>query len=236
MMRPPGRPGRVGDDAKLLEHLEQVEFVPDWARKPRARRQNVRNDGRMNNRENTASSVISDAGTDSAASGSIQGIRSVSSIRARSARLRAGHHGQRAANTPPADRNAVTARIIAHVTAGWPRLGKPLIRHRGQYRYVAALLPGHREPAPILRLRYQCSANTWAIGLQGEHLPVHRVRLPGSFGPVTGTPEQGNRRHPHPLRRPGHPEPDALTVASARPALNGGPARQWKGNANGHPR
>jgi hypothetical protein len=30
-------------------------------------------------------------------------------------------------------RNAVTRRIIAHVTAGWPRLGEPLVRHRGQY-------------------------------------------------------------------------------------------------------
>ena len=36
-------------------------------------------------------------------------------------------------------RNAVTTRITAHVTAGWPRLGEPLVRHRGQYCYVAAL-------------------------------------------------------------------------------------------------
>jgi hypothetical protein len=49
-------------------------------------------------------------------------------------------------------RNAVTRRIIAHVTAGWPRLGEPLVRHRGQYS---------------------------------------ESELPGSFGPATGTPEQG---------------------------------------------
>jgi len=30
-------------------------------------------------------------------------------------------------------RNTVTRRITAHVTAGWPRLGEPLVRHRGQY-------------------------------------------------------------------------------------------------------
>ena len=30
-------------------------------------------------------------------------------------------------------RNAVTRRITAHVTAGWPRLGEPLVRRRGQY-------------------------------------------------------------------------------------------------------
>lgn len=52
-------------------------------------------------------------------------------------------------------RNTVTRRITAHVTAGWPRLGEPLVRHRGQYCYVAVTLPGHRAPTPILRLRYQ---------------------------------------------------------------------------------
>ena len=62
-------------------------------------------------------------------------------------------------------RNAVTRRIITHVTRGWPRLGEPLVRHRGQYCYVAALLPGHREPTPILRLRYQGTADRWGIGI-----------------------------------------------------------------------
>ena len=61
-------------------------------------------------------------------------------------------------------RNAVTTRITAHVTAGWPRLGEPLVRHRGQYCYVAALLPGHREPTPILRLRWQARRQL-AIGI-----------------------------------------------------------------------
>jgi hypothetical protein len=46
---------------------------------------------------------------------------------------------------PDQTRNAVTRRITTHVTAGWPRLGEPLVRHRGQYCYVDALLPGHRE-------------------------------------------------------------------------------------------
>src|SRR5712671_988945 len=44
---------------------------PDCARKPQARAVNVRNDGAVNNGANTASSVISDAGTGSAASGNI---------------------------------------------------------------------------------------------------------------------------------------------------------------------
>ncbi len=33
---------------------------------------------------------------------------------------------------------AVTRRIIAHVARGWPRLGEPAVRHRGQFCYVAA--------------------------------------------------------------------------------------------------
>ena len=89
-------------------------------------------------------------------------------------------------------RNAVTRRITAHVTAGWPRLGEPLVRHRGQYCYVAARLPGHREPTPILRLRYQGSADRWAIGIcKASTGQYTESELPGSFGPATGTPEQG---------------------------------------------
>jgi len=89
-------------------------------------------------------------------------------------------------------RDAVTRRIIAHVAVGWPRLDEPQVRHRGQYCYVAALLPGHREAAPILRLRWQGSADNWAIGIYkastGQYSESDR---PGSFSPVTGTPEQG---------------------------------------------
>jgi hypothetical protein len=92
----------------------------------------------------------------------------------------------------PQTRNAVTRRITAHVTAGWPRLGDPLVRHRGQYCYVAALLPGRSEPTPILRLRYQGSPDNWAIGIYKPSTGQYtESELPGSFGPVTGTPEQG---------------------------------------------
>jgi hypothetical protein len=89
-------------------------------------------------------------------------------------------------------RNAVTARITAHVARGWPRLGEPLVRHRGQYCYVAARLPGHREPTLILRLRYQGSADHWAIAIYKASTGQYtESELPGSFGPATGTPEQG---------------------------------------------
>jgi len=92
----------------------------------------------------------------------------------------------------PQTRTDVTQRIIAHVTRGWPRLGEPIVHHRGQFCYVSALLPGHREPTPILRLRYPGSADCWAIGIDlassGQYT---ESELPASFGLKTGTPEQG---------------------------------------------
>ena len=66
------------------------------------------------------------------------------------------------------------------------------MRHRGRYCDVSALLPGRREPTPILRLRCQGSADRWAIGIylasSGQYT---ESELPASFGPKTGTPEQG---------------------------------------------
>lgn len=89
-------------------------------------------------------------------------------------------------------RTAVTERIIAHVQRGWPHLGQPVVHHRGQFCYVAAILPGRREPTPILRLRYQGSADRWniAIYLASDDRYTEN-ELPGAFGPKTGTPEQG---------------------------------------------
>ena len=89
-------------------------------------------------------------------------------------------------------RTAVTRRIIAHIRRGWPRLGEPIVRHRGRYCYVAALLPDHREPTPILRLRWQGSADEWAIGIYKASTGQYtESELPTSFGPKTGTPEEG---------------------------------------------
>ena len=147
----------------------------------------------MNRGANQASSVIRDAGTGSAASGSISG----NPFRQRYPGTAGGSRPQAIMDSVPQTpdqqtRNAVTRRIIAHVTAGWPRLGEPLVRHRGQYCYVAALLPGYREPTPILRLRYQGSADRWAIGIYKASTGQYtESELPASFGPATGTPEQG---------------------------------------------
>jgi hypothetical protein len=92
----------------------------------------------------------------------------------------------------PQTRSAVTRRIIAHVTRGWPRLGEPIVRHRGRYCYVSAVLPGRRKPTPILRLRYQGSADRWGIGIYlASSAQYTESELPASFGPKTGTPEEG---------------------------------------------
>ena len=96
-------------------------------------------------------------------------------------------------DTPsPQTRAATTERIIAHVQAGWPRLGPPAISYRGRFCYVGAHLPGNREPQPILRLRYQGSIDQWAIAIYlASDQRYTETELPTSFGPRTGTPEQG---------------------------------------------
>jgi hypothetical protein len=102
----------------------------------------------------------------------------------------------------PQTRTAVTQRIIAHVTRSWPGLGEPIVRHRGRFCYVSAVLPGRRELTPILRLRYQGPAGRWAVGIylasSGQYT---ESELPASFGPKTGTPKKGSMT-PCPLRGP----------------------------------
>jgi hypothetical protein len=120
-------------------------------------------------------------------------------------------------------RTAVTRRIIAHVRRGWPRLGEPIVRHRGPFCYVSALLPGHREPTPILRLRYQGSADRWAIGIylasSGQYT---ESELPASFGPKTGTPEEGvdDTFILYAGPKTGHLRPSARTRAQATKVRN----------------
>jgi len=100
-----------------------------------------------------------------------------------------------------ATRTAVTARIIAHVTHGWPHLDTPIVRFRGQFCYVDAVarrsridavLRRHPQPSPILRLRYQGSIDRWNIGIYlASDERYTENELPTSFGPRTGTPEEG---------------------------------------------
>jgi hypothetical protein len=60
---------------------------------------NVRNGGAVNNGENTASGVISDAGSGGGASRSIDGDRLRQRYPGTAGDWRAGHHVKRAANT-----------------------------------------------------------------------------------------------------------------------------------------
>jgi hypothetical protein len=89
-------------------------------------------------------------------------------------------------------RTAVTQRIIAHVAQGWPHLGEPVVRHRGKFCYVGTVLPGSEEPTPILRLRYQGSADSWAIAIyMASKERYTESELPTASGATTGTPEEG---------------------------------------------
>ena len=89
-------------------------------------------------------------------------------------------------------RIAVSQRIVAHVERRWRHVGTPVVRFRGQFCYVDALLPGHRQPVPILRLRYRGSIDRWGIGIYlASDECFTESELPMSFGPKTGTPEEG---------------------------------------------
>ena len=94
-------------------------------------------------------------------------------------------------------RTAVTERIIAHVRRGWPHLGDPLAQFRGPFCYVAIPAPRSRwrrpaPPSPLLRLRYQGSIDRWNIAIYKYSTQTYtEAELPTSFGPVTGTPEEG---------------------------------------------
>ena len=88
-----------------------------------------------------------------------------------------------------ATRTAVTARITAHVQR-LARLGTPLVGFRGQFCYVDAVLPGHRQPAPILRPRYQGSADRWDIGI---YLASDERSMSGACG---GTPMEDTSASP----------------------------------------
>lgn len=102
-------------------------------------------------------------------------------------------------HTPDATtRTAATERITTHVRAGWPHLGDPIVAFRGQFCYVA--LPGPRPrwlrrqapPSPVLRLRYQGNIDTWKIAIYKYSTETYtEAELPTTFGPRTGTPEQG---------------------------------------------
>jgi hypothetical protein len=98
-------------------------------------------------------------------------------------------------------RATVTDRITAHVRHGWPHLGDPIVSFRGQFCYVALPSPARprwrrwRQPAPpspILRLRYQGHIDSWKIAIYKYSSETYiEAELPASFGPVTGTPEEG---------------------------------------------
>jgi len=79
----------------------------------------------------------------------------------------------------PQTRTAMTQRIIAHDTRGWPHLGEPIVRHRGRYCYISAGCPPARlprtraDPAPALP---GISRPLGHRDLPGQQRPVHRDR------------------------------------------------------------
>jgi hypothetical protein len=107
------------------------------------------------------------------------------------------HHEPVPAIPDQATKDAVTRRIIDHVRRGWPHLDDVAITFRGQFCYVG--IPGPRRrwrkpapPSPVLRLRYQGHIDRWKIAIYKYSSETYtEAELPTSFGPRTGTPEEG---------------------------------------------
>lgn len=101
-------------------------------------------------------------------------------------------------------KDAVTERIVAHARKNWPGT-EVLVRHSGVFCYVTVVErakarrwrlfspPAHEpEPFPVLRLRYQGSADRWLIAIYKASTETYSENeLPTRFSPTTGTPEQG---------------------------------------------
>jgi hypothetical protein len=154
----------------------------------------------VNNGPNTASSLASEAGIGSVASGTIGGnpvserffIQAAPGRPRRAAPPGPSHHGQRARHTRPADPDR---RHPADHRLRQARLAPPRRAHRAPPRTILLRLrPAARLPRarPDLRLRYQGSADRWAIGIYLASSDRYtESELPTSFGPKTGTPEEG---------------------------------------------
>ena len=108
------------------------------------------------------------------------------------------HHGLVPHTPDQATKDATTTRITTHVHRGWPHLDEVVITFRGQFCYVALSGPRRSRwrrpapPSPVLRLRYQGHIDRWKIAIYKYSTESYtEAELPTSFGPRTGTPEEG---------------------------------------------
>jgi hypothetical protein len=179
------------------QHPAHTARFPGWPRKPQARPVNVRNDGAVNSGENTASSVISDAGTGSTASGSIR--RGDPFRRGVPGHGRhAGHHGNRAADTRPADQerrkppgSPPASPEAGPASASRRHLARQLLLRR---REAARPPTAHPVPAPAL------------AGLPDEW-PSASTRPPPGSTAKTSSPGPSARSPARPSRESTRPSP-----------------------------
>jgi hypothetical protein len=138
-------------------------------------------------------------------------------------------------------RHAVTRRITAHVTARWPRLGEPLVRHRGQYCYVARSCPAAPTPPRSCARATRAPPTTGPSRSTRQHRPVHRIRTARLVRAGNRQARTRDRRHLHPLRRPrnrkltalaGAPGKSAKVECLSTVAFYGGVARKKAGSTD----
>jgi len=183
---------------------------PGWERKPQASMvKRAERRGGEQRREHGQQRHQATAGTGQHGIREHQRESVLCGIRARPAAAAAGHHGT-------ACRTHLTSRpgtpsprgSPPHAARGWPHLGEPFIRYRGQYCYVRPrCCPAAPSPPR------SCACDTRAPKTTGPSAPTRpstgqysESELPGSLRAGNRHAGTRDRRHLHPLRRPQHGE------------------------------
>ena len=95
----------------------------------------------------------------------------------------------RSSGVPDAVVDAVLYRLEEHVKRSWPGCARVTVRKRGTFVYVDAQGKEDPEPAPLCRLRYLGSADSWEFA----YFTWSREAYEPSFldsGTPFGTPEE----------------------------------------------
>jgi hypothetical protein len=85
--------------------------------------------------------------------------------------------------------NAVDERLKEHVRQNWPGCARVTVRKRGAFVYVDAQGKDDPEPAPLCRLRYLGSADSWEFAYFTWSREAYEPSFLDSGSPF-GTPEE----------------------------------------------
>jgi hypothetical protein len=92
------------------------------------------------------------------------------------------------ATPPESTKISLRQRLRAHAQQRWPQVASLDFRYRGAFAYIDAHLPDGEE-LPLLRLRYNGSAQHWGFGLYLASSDRYENQLLPT-GLPSGTPEE----------------------------------------------